>query len=183
MSYNLLTISGSLRKNSTNSGLIRAFIEVAGDSVAFTEADIHDLPIFNEDLEVSGNPEKVVTLKQQIQEADGVLIATPEYNRGTSGALKNALDWSTRPTKENPWEGKPVYIVGASSGTLGTVNAQYDLKRSMLYLKARVLGQPEMYVTFNKTKFNESGDLTDADTKTFIQKALDAFKAHIDQTR
>lgn len=181
MSYNLLAISGSLRKNSTNTGLLRAFESLTPDGVTLSFATISDLPLFNEDDEVDRYPGAATLLKSQIRDADGIIIATPEYNRGTTGVLKNAIDWSTRPDKDNPWVGKPVYVVGASSGTLGTVNAQYDLKRTLTYLKAYVLGQPEFYVTFNKTKFSPEGDLTDEDTRVFIRKAIVAFTAHIDR--
>lgn len=183
MNYTILALSGSLRKNATNTGLLRAFERAAPAGITFVHADISELPLFSEDVEAGCYPKAAEVLKEQIQKADGVLIATPEYNRGTSAALKNALDWSTRPEGTGVWTGKPVYIVGASSGTLGTVNAQYDLKRTMLYLRAALLGQPEFYVTFNKKKFTSEGELTDEDTKAFVAKALAGFIEHIEKVR
>src|SRR5262249_35023385 len=143
MSYRILAISGSLRKLSKNSGLVRAFIELAPEGVAVTVADIASLPLFNADDEIDRYPAGAATLKEHIRAADGILIATPEYNRGTTGALKNAIDWASRPDGDDAWPDKAVFIIGASSGTLGTVNAQYDLKRTFTYFGSHVLGQPE----------------------------------------
>jgi chromate reductase len=183
MTYRILAISGSLRKASTNTGLLRAFSELAPEGVAIELFDIAGLPLFDQDDEFDRYPALAAELKQRVRDADGVLIATPEYNRGTTPALKNAIDWSTRPEGDSPWAGKPVYLVGASSGTLGTTHAQYDLKRTFTYLNASVLGQPEFYVTFNKKKFDEHGNLTDEDTNARIGKAISAFIEHIDRVR
>ena len=104
-------------------------------------------------------------------------ISTPEYNRGTSGVLKNAIDWISRPDGQNSLKGKPVLVIGASTGIRGANIAQYDLKRSLIYMNAKVIGQPEFFLGLAAEKFNEAGELTDADTVKYIDKALEALLA------
>lgn len=171
---NIVGIVGSLRKGSYNLALMNAFIKQAPEGVSIEIASIGDLPLFNEDLEVNAFPEAAQILKSKIESADAVIISTPEYNRGTSGVLKNAIDWISRPDGQNSLKGKLVLVVGASTGVRGADIAQYDLKRSLTYMNSKVIGQPEFFLGLAAEKFNEAGELIDVDTAKYIDKALDA---------
>lgn len=171
---NILALSGSLRKESFNTALLREFVKQTPQGTSIEIADIGALPLYNQDREANF-PAEAAALKSKIKAADGILIATPEYNRSVPGVLKNAVDWTSRPYGDSAWDGKPVYIVGATGGQIGTAVGQYALKQSMLYLNARVLGQPEFYLSFATDKFNEKGELTDASTTEHVEKALAAF--------
>ncbi len=171
---NIIAFSGSLRKQSTNSGLIRAAMELAGEDMKITLIDINHLPMYNQDLE-SPYPQELTDLKNQIRAADGILIATPEFNRSIPGALKNMLDWTSRPYGETVWSGKPVATMGTSVGNVSTALAQSHLKQILLYFDARVLGQPEFYLGNASDKFDEHGNLTDEKTKEYITRLLQKF--------
>lgn len=173
----ILAISGSLRKKSYNTGLLRACQELAPD-MGIEILDIHGLPVFNQDLEDTDFPLQVKEMREKIKAADGIIIATPEFNRTPPGPLKNFIDWSSRPESEPlPWNQKPIAILGASTGARGASFAQYDIRRIMAYFNARVLGQPEVYVGGASTKFDENSNLTDEKTKEVLKKFLTAFKA------
>ena len=175
---NILAFSGSLRKDSFNTALLDAFVAAAPEDVSIERADISTLPLFNEDAEAAF-PQAAADLKAKIRAADGLLIATPEYNRSIPGVLKNAIDWTSRPYGDNAWDGKPVYVIGASIGPVSAAIAQYDLKKVMLYLNAHVLGQPEFHLGLAQGKFDAAGVLTDEDSKGYVRKALEAFVSHI----
>lgn len=167
----ILALSGSLRKGSYNSALLRALQKEApgGITVDIIQADeIRAIPLYDQDVESVGFPETVAALKARIRAADGIIIATPEYNRSMPGVLKNSIDWTSRPYGDNAWKGKPVYVIGASVGPTAAALAQYALKQVMLYLDARVLGQPEFYCGNAGQKFDEQGALLDEKTKEFI---------------
>lgn len=170
----IVGIVGSLREGSYNRGLMNAFVAQAPEGAVITVAEIGDLPLYNQDLEQSAFPEAAQALKKQIEEADAIIIATPEYNRSVPGALKNAIDWASRPYGENSFDGKPVLVVGASVGPIAAALAQYHLKQIMLYLNARVIGQPEFYLGHAGDKFDAAGNLTDVDTKGYVDRALQA---------
>lgn len=176
--FKILAFSGSLRKYSTNSGLIRAVVEIAKDEMDINFINISAFPLYNQDMEATFPPE-LANLKKQIREADGIIIATPEFNRSISGALKNMFDWTSRPYGDNAWDNKPVVTMGTSPGSIGTALAQYHLKQILLYLNARLQGQPEFYVSNASDKFDKEGNLTDAKTKEYIKKLLDSFKQHL----
>jgi chromate reductase, NAD(P)H dehydrogenase (quinone) len=175
---NILAFSGSLRAHSYNTGLIRAAAQLAGDQMQITLVDISSFPLYNQDME-SHFPAELTQLKQQIREADGILFATPEFNRSIPGGLKNMLDWTSRPYGDNPWAGKPVATMGAG-GLVGTALAQYHLKQILLYLDARIMGQPEFYVSGTKEKFDEQGNLTDEKTTEKIVKLLTHLRTFIE---
>lgn len=168
----LLGISGSLREGSYNSALLRAAIRFAPDH-QFSVANIGTLPLFSQDSE-NPLPESVKALKDAIRAADAVVFATPEHNRSIPGVLKNAIDWSTRPEGDNPWEGKPVLVIGATTGLLGTATAQYDLKRMLSYLGAHPMGRPEFFCTFAADKFKDN-ELTDEATMGRLKETLETF--------
>lgn len=168
----VLGICGSLREKSINKGLLRAAIAVAPEGMEIETFDIGTLPLFNQDFE--NNPPKEVTdFKKKIEEADAILFVTPEYNRSTSGVLKNAIDWGSRPSGKNSWNEKPAAIMGASNGTKGTVRAQLHLRQMFVGLNIYTFNKPEMLVDSTR-KFDENGNLTDEETKKRIAELLTA---------
>ncbi len=180
--YKILAISGSLRKASHNTALIHAFKERAPEGVTVEIAEIGNLPLFDQDLEADF-PKEAADLKAKIEAANAIIIATPEYNRSTTGALKNAIDWGSRPWGKNSWAKKPVYICGASIGAIGSALAQFHVKQSFSFLNAHVLGQPEFYLGNAQSKFDAEGKLIDEETVAHIDSAFAAFTAFIDQLR
>lgn len=154
---NLLGISGSLRKDSFNRKLIREAARLA-DSAQFTEADLR-LPLYDGDLESAGGiPASVQKLADQIAAAHAVVISSPEYNKGISGVLKNALDWVSR-TEGAPWAGKPVAILSATAGRAGGERAQFNLRHAMTPFRPRILQGPEVLVAGAHNEFDENGQL------------------------
>lgn len=153
---NLLGISGSLRAGSTNRKLLRAAVQEFGD-VSYTEADLN-FPLYDGDLEAEkGVPAAVQTLSDQIRAADAVLISTPEYNKGISGVLKNALDWVSR--TQNPWADKPVAIMSATAGRAGGERTQVMLRMCLFTFRPRLLQGPEVLVAASSDAFDENGKL------------------------
>ena len=154
----LLGISGSLRKDSHNSLLLAEAARLFGDA-QYTQADIN-LPLYNgDDEEAHGVPAAVDALAQQIAGADAVLISTPEYNKGPSGALKNALDWISR-SQIKPWGGKPVAVMSAAAGRAGGERAQMVLRGFMVPFRPRILQGPEIHVAASYEAFDTTGQLT-----------------------
>ena len=170
-----LAISGSLRAASLNTAALRAAAELAPEGVGIDLASIADIPLYDDDVRLAAMPAPVVALQQAIAAADAVLIATPEYNFSIPGVLKNAIDWISR-TDPQPFRDKPVGIIGASMGTLGTGRAQYDLRKVFLFLDAHVLNKPEVMIAAAHTRFNANGVLTDEATRGFIKTMLVALR-------
>ncbi len=168
-----LAISGSLRAGSYNTSLLRAATELAPDGVSIDFADIGNIPLYNDDVRMAGFPTPVAALQASIAAADAVLIATPEYNFSVPGVLKNAIDWISR-TEPQPFADKPVGIIGASRGALGTGRAQYDLRKIFLFLDAHVLNRPEVMVAAAQTRFDAEGRLTDDATRDHLKAMLAA---------
>ena len=176
---NIIGISGSLRTKSYNTALLRACQAIVPSGMTLDIVSIDGLPVYNEDTEAQF-PAQVRELRDAISKADGVILAVPEFNRGPSGAIKNVLDWSSRPENEpNPWAKKPVPVFGCSSGPRGASFAQYDIRRSLHYFDADVMNQPETYIGVVQEKFDDGMNLTDERTKAQLQKMLTAFSAHI----
>ena len=171
----IAVIVGSLRKASLNRHLAERLEALLPSGVTFKYVSV-DLPLFNQDIE-NNAPQSVKDAKAIVDESDGVLIVTPEYNRSLSGVLKNAIDWLSRPYGQNSWKGKPVASAGVSGGSLGTAPAQQHLRSIMVYLEAIIMGQPEMYVV-NGHSFHEDGSLTEK-SQVYFQSFIDAFIAHI----
>lgn len=168
---NIIAISGSLRKDSFNTAVLRAFQELAPEGMKIEIVNIGNLPLYNSDDEAAF-PAVAQALKDKIEASDGVIIATPEYNRSISGVLKNAIDWASRPWGKNSFAGKKVLTLGVSSGKIGTAVAQSHLKQILTYLDMRVIGQPELYLGPASELFDGEGNLTDAATKEKLTKAL-----------
>lgn len=173
---NILGISGSLRSGSYNSAALRAAIELAPVDVSITTAGIGHLPLYDDDVRTAGMPAAVEQLRSRIAAADAVLIVTPEYNYSVPGVLKNAIDWISK-TQPQPFNGKPVAIMGASQGTLGTARAQYHLRQILVSQNALVLSRPEVMIASAQTRFDAAGVLTDAATREHIAKLVAALAA------
>jgi chromate reductase, NAD(P)H dehydrogenase (quinone) len=169
----ILGIAGSLREGSYNRSLLRAARELLPQGVELVDFDLRSLPLYDGDVEAAGDPEAVVALKEAIRDADALLIATPEYNRGVPGVLKNAIDWASRPTLASPLAGKPVAIIGASTGRGGTARAQEQLRAALEYSRATVLEQPEVLVPEAFMRFNEHGELVDPGIRAELAELID----------
>jgi chromate reductase len=170
-SLKVLGISGSLRKASYNSAALRAAQELAPAGMTIEIADLLPIPLYNEDVRAAGFPPGVQRLREQIISADALLVATAEYNYSISGVLKNAIDWASRPP-DQPFDDKPVAIMGASPGMTGSARAQYHLRQSCVYLNMHVLNKPEVMIAAAHTKFDTAGRLTDEPTRGFVRDLL-----------
>ena len=175
---NIVAISGSLRKDSFNTALLRAMQALASSDMKIIIADIGALPLYSQDAEAAF-PASAQALKDAIEAADGIIIATPEYNRSISGVLKNAIDWASRPWGKNSFAGKPVITAGVSVGKIGTAVAQSHLRQIMSYLDAQVIGQPELYLGPAQGIFDADGNIADDATKDLLVKALETLKNRI----
>lgn len=154
----LLIISGSLRKEATNRKLAREAARLFGPA-EIIEGDLN-LPLYDGDAEeADGIPTAVQALADQIARADAVVVSTPEYNKGPSGVLKNALDWVSR-TEGNPWADKPVAVMSAAAGRAGGERAQMILRGFMVPFRANVLPGPEVHLAGSSKEFDETGTLT-----------------------
>jgi chromate reductase len=178
----ILAISGSLRKNSYNTAALRACSELLPAGMTMRITSIADLPMFNQDVFDAGIPEPAKRLRAEIAEADGVLIACPEYNFSLSAALKNAIDWSSRPPNQS-WQEKPVAIFSATQGPLGGARVQYDVRRILVQLWAHVLPRPEVFIGAAPGKFDAQGKLTDEATRKFLTDLLAGFKPWIERMK
>jgi chromate reductase len=162
-------IAGSLRRGSYNQALLRAAGELAPPGMELRVFDrLAEIPLFSEDVEAEGDPEPVQALKRAIAEADALLVATPEYNFGVPGVLKNAIDWASRPPGSSVLAGKPAAVMGASPGTVGTARAQLQLRQAFVFTDTPTLPQPEVLVFRAHEKFDAEGRLTDEATRRFV---------------
>jgi chromate reductase len=169
---NILGIAGSLREGSYNRAALRAAQTLAPEGVTIETFDIKGLPGFSQDDETNP-PAQVVELKQRIRDADAILLVTPEYNYSVPGVLKNAIDWASRPYGDSAWTRKPVAIMGASVGTLGTARAQYHLRQMFVFLNMYAVNQPEVMISQAHKHFDADGNLTDETAKKLIRQLLE----------
>jgi chromate reductase len=158
---------------------LRAAQERMPEGMAMEIFDLATIPLYNGDVEMAGIPDSVQQFKAKIKQADGLLIATPEYNYSVSGVLKNAIDWASRPPRDTPLPRKPAAIMGASMGVFGTARAQYDLRKICVCLNVFVLNRPEVFIATAQDKFDAAGQLTDEETGKHIRKLLEAFQGWI----
>ena len=172
----ILGIAGSLRKGSYNKALLRAALDLVPDEAELEIFDLEGMPLFNQDLE-DQYPDKVLEFKDKIKKADALLIATPEYNYSIPGVLKNAIDCASRPYGTSPFPGKPVAMMGASIGMLGTGRAQYHLRQCFVFLDMHPINTPEVMVTFVTDKIDQNGQVTDQKTLDKIKELLVALVA------
>ncbi len=178
----VLGISGSVRKGSYNTALLRAAQGLAPAGMTIAVTDISKLPFYDGDLESSsGIPLVAEDLRARIRAADAVLIATPEYNGSFSGALKNAIDWASRPPHQ-AFAAKPVGIMGASGGALGTVRSQGHLRDVLTMLDARMVNAPQVFVGAAQNKI-EDGVLKDEPSLGFIKTLLENLAAWVEKLR
>src|SRR5919106_52596 len=176
MSIRVVGIAGSLREGSFNKGLLRAAVEVAPAEMAISIFNrLGDIPPYNDDVMAKGDPEPVAAFKAAIREADGMLIATPEYNYGVPGVLKNAIDWASRPSGNCVLNRKPAALMGCSQGLGGTIRAQHALRQSFVFTETYVMLQPEIKIPSVAKMFDPSGRLTDENTRQHIHKFLASF--------
>lgn len=171
----VLGIAGSLRKASFNAAALRAAQELAPEGMTLDIFDLSAIPLYDEDVYEKGFPPPVEEFRRRIKEADALLIATPEYNYSVPGVLKNAIDWASRPP-EQPFDGKPIAIFGASPAFTGTARAQYHLRQVFIYLNGLILNRPEVFITSAHTKFDGQGNLTDEKTREHVRGLLDGLK-------
>ncbi|MBO9558589.1 MAG: NAD(P)H-dependent oxidoreductase [Caulobacter sp.] len=173
----LLGVSGSLRAASFNTALLRAAQECAPEGVTIEIFGLHDLPLFNQDVEDQGDPAPVIAWKEAIRSSDALLLACPEYNGGVTGVLKNAIDWASRGAP-SVLQGKTACILGASPGVTGTVRAQDALRQSLRKVSAEYWPLSEMLVGQAHTKI-ENGQVIDEKTLAYLGRHLTAFIEHL----
>jgi chromate reductase, NAD(P)H dehydrogenase (quinone) len=167
----ILGISGSLRKGSFNTAALRVAQGLVPAGVSLEFADITAIPVYNEDVRAQGFPEPVQRFRDAIKAADALLFAVPEYNYSIAGSLKNAIDWASRPP-DQPFEDKPVAMIGASAGVHGTARAQYHLRQVGVFLNMRFVTRPEVFIGQAQNKFDANGNLTDEVAKGLIKDLL-----------
>ena len=172
---NILAFAGSLRQDSFNKSLLRAASEASPEGMKIEISDLEGIPLFNADIEAQGDPERVMEFKEAIRNADGLLIASPEYNHGMTGVTKNAIDWASRPAKDPPIGGKPVGVVGASRGFTGTARSQDQLRNSLKSVGAYCMAKPELLLFRAHDKIDEQGRLTDESALKFLKDYLRSF--------
>ncbi len=171
---------GSLSSTSINRVLSRALIRLAPDDMEFTEIPIGGLPLYSPDFDDDYPPE-AVALKEAIGRADALLFVTPEYNRSIPGALKNAIDWASRPYGQNSFDHVPAAVTGASIGQIGTAVAQQSLRGVLSFCNARQMTAPEAYVQYTPEVFKDDGEVTDESTAEFLRGFLEEFRVHVER--
>jgi chromate reductase len=178
----VLGLSGSMRQNSYNTALLRAAQELSPRNMTVELYDLSAIPMYNEDLRVSGYPPIVSQLREDIRTADAILIASPEYNRSVPALLKNAIDWASR-RPDQPFKHKPIAIMGVSNGALGAAFANYHLRQIFVYLDAQLINGPEVMIGNANQKFDETGRLVDESTRAFVASHLEKLAALAASTR
>ena len=169
----ILGIAGSLRRESYNRWALRAAAELVPDGAEIEIFELDGIPGFNQDEE-QNPPAKVAELKQKVRAADAILFVTPEYNYSVPGVLKNAIDWASRPYGDSAWAGKPVAVMGASIGAIGTARAQYHLRQCFVFLDMDPVNQPEVMIGNAAQRFDAQGQLTDEASRKLIGSLLEA---------
>lgn len=178
MTYKVAYIVGSLSSNSINRKLVGAMIADAPSDLEFVEADFSKLPLYSPDYDAD-YPQIATDFKKILEDADAVLIATPEYDRSIPGGLKNAIDWLGRPWGSNPIGGKPVYVVGASMGAVGAALGQISTRQTLGFFNPLLMTQPEVYMKMSHEDIGEDGRFIDAATQGFVKSAIEAFADYI----
>lgn len=169
----VLGFSGSLRKGSYNTGLLRAAAEVLPEGMTLELYDLRPIPFYDGDVEAAGAPPEVDHFKNRIAAADALLIATPEYNYSLPAVLKNAIDWASRPIQTSPLNDKPLAIMGAG-GAFGTTRAQLHLRQIAVYTDMLPLNKPEVRIVRAWEKFDDNGNLHDEHVRQEVRALLEA---------
>lgn len=175
-------INGSLRRDSIHRKLVESLAKLAGDRMTFHFVEIGDLPLYNDDLWPEP-PTSVLRMKREVELADAVLFASPEYNRSFSPALKNAIDWGTRPYGKNSWRAKPATVVSASPGAIGGAAGQQSLRALLTVVDTVLMGQPEIYFSYKAEAFDADGNVVDEKVKAFFETFIDRFATWIERTK
>ena len=173
-SYKVGYFVGSLAKGSINRILSKALIRLAPKELEFTEIPIKDLPLYSYDYDANYPPEGRA-LKDAIAAVQAILFVTPEYNRGIPGALKNAIDWASRPWGQNSFTHKPSGIVGASPGAIGTAVGQQSLRSALSFCNSPLFNEIEAYITYKPEVFGPNGEVNDEATETFLRNYMAAY--------
>lgn len=178
--YKVAYFVGSLSSTSINRTLSKALIKLAPEDMEFTEIPIDTLPLYSPDFDASYPPE-AQALKEALAASDAVLFVTPEYNRSIPGALKNAIDWASRPWGQNSFDHMPAAVIGASIGQIGTAVAQQSLRGVLSFCNARQMTAPEAYIYFQPDAYDESGECTDEETAGFLRGFMEEFRVHVER--
>lgn len=173
-------VIGSLSSTSINRTLSTALIRLAPEGMEFTEIPIGNLPLYSPDYD-EDYPPQGRALKEALAACDAVLFLTPEYNRSIPGALKNAIDWASRPWGENSLDHMPVAVIGASVSQIGTAVAQQTLRGTLNYCNVRQMTQPEAYILFDPEVYLESGEVTNPDSEKFLRDFMQEFHDHVER--
>jgi len=177
-SYRVGYFVGSLSSRSINRELSKALLRLAPEELEFHEIPIGDLPLYSPDFD--GNyPPEAVALKDAIRRSDAVLFVTPEYNRSIPGALKNAIDWASRPWGDNAFDQIPAAVIGASTGSIGTALAQQSLRGVLSFCNARQMTAPEAYIRYTAELFPGDGVVTDESTTAFLMNYMAEFRDYV----
>ena len=169
---------GSLSSTSINRVLSRALIRLAPDDLDFTEIPIGNLPLYSQDYDDNYPPE-ALALKEAIARSDAILFVTPEYNRSIPGALKNAIDWASRPWGQNSFDHIPAAVIGASTGPIGTALGQQSLRGVLSFCNARQMTAQEAYIQYSPEVFLDDGEVTNDSTREFLSTYMAEFRTYI----
>jgi chromate reductase len=169
---------GSLSSTSINRVLSKALIRLAPEELVFTEIPIGNLPLYSPDYDAD-YPAEALAFKEAIAASDAVLFVSPEYNRSIPGALKNAIDWASRPWGQNSFHHIPAAVIGASIGAIGTAVGQQSLRAVLSFCNARQMTSPEAYVHYSPDVFSPDGEVTNESTVAFLSNFLGEFRDHL----
>jgi chromate reductase, NAD(P)H dehydrogenase (quinone) len=173
--FTVVGFAGSLRRGSHNRALLRAATELAPSALHIVIHELDGIPLYNGDVEAAGTPPTVVQLRDAIRKAEGLLIATPEYNHGVPGVLKNTIDWLSRPPRDSALNGKVAAVMGASPGMTGTARGQSQLRQAFVFTNTYALLQPEVLVGRAHEKFDADGRLVHQATRDVLATFLERF--------
>ena len=180
MTFTVGYFIGSLSSTSINRELAKVLIRLAPDDLEFTEVAINNLPLYSPDYDANYPPE-AVALKDAIARSDAILFVTPEYNRSIPGALKNAIDWASRPWGQNAFDHIPAAVIGASIGQIGTAVAQQSLRAVLAFCNARQMTAPEAYIHFSPEVFGSDGEVRNDSTEGFLRDFMAEFRDHVER--
>lgn len=178
--YKVAYFVGSLSSSSINRRLSRSLIKLAPADLEFHEIPIDNLPLYSPDFD-DDYPHEARVLKESLAAADAVLFVTPEYNRSIPGALKNAIDWASRPWGQNSFDHMPAAVVGASIGQIGTAVAQQSLRGMLSFCNARQMTAPEAYIHFRPEVYADDGEVTDEEMAAFLRSFMQEFRLHTER--
>lgn len=171
----VLVITGSLRKDSLTLKMAKALLLLSPSFMQMEIADIGDLPMYNEDLEIPSAPKEWITYRKKVKQADGILFVTPEYNRSVPAVLKNAIDIGSAPHEQNVYKGMPAAVISMSPGSMGAFGANHHLRQSLVFLDMPTMQQPEAYIGFSEQLFGNDGSIIYKPTKEYLVKFMEAF--------